>query len=767
MGAHENRSPCRDPRGWVIAWLALVVGWAVLSFPWLSGHYAIPWDAKAHFLPQLQFLASSLDKGESPCWTPFVFSGHPQIADPQSLIFSPPYLLLAALDAKPTAWTADATLLAMILCAAAAMMLWLADKGWHPAAALVATLSFAFGAAMAWRIQHVGQVLSLSYLPIVLLLLDRALDRRSILYGVGAGVAAAALVLGRDQVALLAIYFLIGHVASHILSAPGRIAAIRVAMPPLVGAAFTGVVLIGVPILLTLLVAQSSNRPVIDLEGAGRGSLHPALFLTAFAPDIFGSSGRMDHYWGPPSTVWSGTGLYIAQNMGQLYIGALPLLALILAAVTGIIADRKIRFVSFALAVAIVYALGWYTPIFATMHAYVPGVDLYRRPTDAVFLVGFLTSVLSGYALHHLLTDWTIAPKRWQTALAGLIVIAAFLALPALAINFGELQNAWPEIAVPAAIFLLSAATLHGAITRNLNAGMTVLLFAVLLTGDLAWSNGPGGATALPPQNFEVLDPSTRNETMRLLRDLTTKSQSATRRDRIELVGFGFHWPNASLTHGLENTLGYNPVRLQLYTRATGAEDHAGLPEQRKFSSLFPSYRSKLADLLGLRYIATSIPVEEIDKRIKPDDLDLIARTADGFIYENPRAMPRVLFANAALRSDFARILESGNWPDVDVGSTVLLETESQPTARRPGEARLVAYHNTSVAIETTSPDGGWIVLNDIWQPWWFATVDGRDETVLKANVLFRAVAVPPGRHTIRFTFEPIRGALKELRGLL
>ena len=38
---------------------------------------------------------------------------------------------------------------------------------------------FGFGAAMAWRIQHTGQVLSLSLLPIALLLLSRALDRRS------------------------------------------------------------------------------------------------------------------------------------------------------------------------------------------------------------------------------------------------------------------------------------------------------------------------------------------------------------------------------------------------------------------------------------------------------------------------------------------------------------------------------------------------------------------------------------------------------------
>ncbi|NJM37878.1 MAG: hypothetical protein HC845_08515, partial [Akkermansiaceae bacterium] len=62
--------------------------------------------------------------------------------------------------------------------------------------------------------------------------------------------------------------------------------------------------------------------------------------------------------------------------------------------------------------------------------------------------------------------------------------------------------------------------------------------------------------------------------------------RSETRRDRIELLGLGFHWPNASLTHELENTLGYNPLRLGDYSRATGAEDHVGHRE-----ALAPGFR--------------------------------------------------------------------------------------------------------------------------------------------------------------------------------
>ncbi|MEQ1713722.1 MAG: hypothetical protein ABL908_20325, partial [Hyphomicrobium sp.] len=302
--------------------LALVACWLVLGWPWLSGAVTVPWDAKAHFQPQIQFLAWSLAHGESPFWTPYVFSGHPQIADPQSLIFSPPFLLLALFNGAPSLRAVDTTVLLAILAGAIGLMMYFRDRGWHAAGALLAALGFGFGAAMAWRIQHTGQVLSLAYLPLTMLWLERAMQRRSVGYGVAAGVAAAAIVLGRDQVGLLSVYLLFGLVAWQWAAAQKPLAEARATLPALAGGAIAGALVIAMPILMTILVAGESNRPAIDFVGAGRGSLHPALLLTFFAPDVFGSSGEMSEYWGPPSMRWQGTDLFIAQNVGQMYIGA-------------------------------------------------------------------------------------------------------------------------------------------------------------------------------------------------------------------------------------------------------------------------------------------------------------------------------------------------------------------------------------------------------------------------------------------------------------
>jgi hypothetical protein len=220
------------------------------------------------------------------------------------------------------------------------------------------------------------------------------------------------------------------------------------------------------------------------------------------------------------------------------------------------------------------------------------------------------------------------------------------------------------------------------------------------------------------------------------------------------------------MIHGCEHVFGHNPLRLKEFYEATKVGDTVAAPGQRPFSPLYPSYRSAFADLFGVRLIATGVPVEQIDKALKPGDLNFVSRTKDAYIYENPRALPRVMLVGDWQVADFGRLIASG-WPaDVDPTKTVLLE--KAPALLRAvtnsGTTRLARYANTEIIVEVDSPSGGILVLNDVWHPWWRATVDGVETEILRANVIFRAVAVPAGKHTVHFTFEPLRGAWRELR---
>jgi hypothetical protein len=72
------------------------------------------------------------------------------------------------------------------------------------------------------------------------------------------------------------------------------------------------------------------------------------------------------------------------------------------------------------------------------------------------------------------------------------------------------------------------------------------------------------------------------------------------------------------------------------------------------------------------------------------------------------------------------------------------------------------AYRNNDGGrSRADSPRGGYVVLNDPITVVVSRAVDGADAPVLRANVLFRAVAVPAGRHTVRFEFarSPAPGA--------
>lgn len=762
-------------RGYLTASAIFALAWIALSFPWLTGELTIPYDAKAHFQAQIQFLANAIHTDQSPMWSPHVFVGTPHVADPQSLIFSPAYLL-AWFDAVPSFRDLDIYVLLLLGLGGLAMLALCRDRGWHPAGGVVAAIIFAFGASAAWRIQHIGQVQSYAFFAFSLWLLVRALDRSSIWYGLFAGLAAGAMIVEPDQVALLGCYTLAGFVIGHWWQEGWSLDAIRRSILPLTAAAIGVIVIASVPLLLTTLYANVSNRPSIEFAEAAGGSLHPASLLTAVIGDLYGAlDGKVD-YWGPNSGDWLVEHMSLAQNMSQVYVGALPILLILTVGLSrGLLQSREIRPASVALVLLVLYAIGSWTPVFQFFHSYLPGVAIFRRPADATFLVGAVAALVAGYLVHCWATGQMQRGNRHTYAFDAAMLIAIFTLALTIAFQEGRFSVAWKPILFALGWVLLSVALL--AARPVLSARRPALIIAapaLLLAADLSWNNGPNESTALPTANYDILNPNCRNETIRFLKDRIRQYPGSQWRDRVELVGMGFEWPNAAMIHGFDHTLGYNPLRIGDVSRAIGAGDGIADPEQRTFSPLFHSYRSMMADLLGLRYIASPVPIEQIDPKLKRGDLNLVARTSDAYIYENPRALPRVIFANDWRSADFSRMITDGRWPDFDPRQTVLLDSNSHasppPPAARLSELimqeqgiYILRYENTVVEIEVESDRPGFVVLNDAWHPWWTAEVDGKPTPVLRANVLFRAARVPAGRHIVRFEFKPFYGAAVEL----
>jgi hypothetical protein len=642
---------------------------------------------------------------------------------------------------------------------------------------VIAALIFAFGGSAASRLQHTSEIISLSYVPIALWLLARTLNRASWRAGVAAGVVIALLIIGRDQVALLGLYMLALYVVVWWVDGEGRLARVRSTVFPLAACAITAVVIAVVPLVLSALLAADSNRPVIGLEHASRGSLHPVLLLMLVFADLFGAADPNVDFWGPPSIAWDAamppSGLALAQNMGEIYCGILAVILIVGAGVVrGLAWAREIRFFTLALMLVLLYAFGWYTPAFRLMYDLLPGVALFRRPADATFIIGLLISIETGYLVHR--TVFGKAPQpRWFYAIDTAIVGALVATAIAVAHRVDKLDVAVLPVAT-GIVFAVGAIVLLG-LTRRL-APERPFLTSVLLLGftifDLAWNNAPNESTGLPPLRYDALRPQSRNETVALIKAKLAETSGPDRRDRVELIGIEYHWPNLALAQGFDHLFGHNPLRLRDFALATGVGDTVAEPRQRTFSPLFPSYRSIMANLCGVRLIVTGVPVEDIDTSLRSGDLRLIARTEDAYVYENPRAMPRVMVVPDYQIADFADMIRTG-WPDFDPRRTVLLErpppasprtAESEGSKAVGGSARILRYANTEIDVAVDAPDGGFLVLNDAWHPWWRAEVDGRPAGILKANVVFRAMPVGPGMHRVHFAFEPLRGAWEELK---
>ena len=200
-------------------------------------------------------------------------------------------------------------------------------------------------------------------------------------------------------------------------------------------------------------------------------------------------------------------GLFLAQNMGLVYLGAIPLLLIVAGLVRGVLFERPIRFFTIALVVVLLYALGWYTPAFRVMYEVLPGVSFYRRPADAVFLIGALGAVLAGYVASRLLDDTDFDDWPWLPTTA--ITVALFGLALIFAMTFDRVGAATLPLAQAAGWFVLAGIVI--ALARWLVPIRPVVAGCLLVAttaGDVVWNNGPNGASALPSETLAMMNPA-------------------------------------------------------------------------------------------------------------------------------------------------------------------------------------------------------------------------------------------------------------------
>ena len=746
-------------RALTLAALAIVAIWLVAISRWILTDSVVPWDSKNQFYAFYRFLASALEAGVSPFWNHYHYGGHPSVADPQSLIFSPLMVLYALFDRAPSLRAFDLLVHAHLLIGGLSIAAIGARARWPVAACVLAAVIFMFGGAAAGRLQHTGIILSYGLFPLALLLLQLALDRRSLLIGAAFSFVAASIALGRNQVAMLLCFVLIAVTIAEVMGAERPFGYLRERAGVFVVMAVAGFALTAAPMLLTMQFAALSNRPEITLDHAMLGSLHPAGLAQLVVANIFGS--HRDDYWGPDANTEPLVAL-TDDSFNYLFVGAVPIILLLWFGIAGGGAFRRGRLLIAATVVlALLFALGRYTPVFAWMFDWVPGVNRFRRPVDGSFVFVAMLALICGALLADYIREGLPRPRLWASigvALVALAVVASGVVFSGRAGHSGDaLMAVLKSLPIVAAVILMLAIA-HGVYMRSIAA---IVVTAIAVAELIGW-NAAFRLNAEQHRHYAVLERPSGMAAAAL--ELVERSIGERRkngeRPRVEVMGLGGPWQNVAMVRSLEAVNGYNPLRIGIYDRLVAPGESTWRMELRDFPASFDGYDCALARTLGLEFVVLGRPIEEVAHLARRPVADVLRAGPDVWVYRLKNPAPRLNFTRRVQVADTDAVSGPGWLAASPATDRVLIDDDTPLSASyagavSAGSARITSWRPARIEIDVDSDLGGVLALHETWYPGWVAEIDDKRVPILRADVLFRGVEVPAGRHRVVFRYEP------------
>jgi hypothetical protein len=377
--------------------------------------------------------------------------------------------------------------------------------------------------------------------------------------------------------------------------------------------------------------------------------------------------------------------------------------------------------------------------------------------------------------LHHFLCRGLPAFVTIRGLPVAAIAVAALLLVGiASGLDFATNPEKWRQSLVEiglAGLIAVSGIALLSLGARYERRPIAAALLVLVSGAELLWRNAASSLNAEPSARYSVFSRpnATEQAGFSALRAAINASQERGERPRVEILGIGGAWQNASMVLGLENTLGYNPLRIADYERAVGPGENAGDPNLRHFPGTFRGYKCKLAALLGLEYLVLDRPLTRLPRHFpRPRAVQLFAGNGM-YIYKLGNAAPRAYLATAVTPVNSQEVLSEHALPEFDRAHEVLIDETSLPLIKSnygatygadaapaaDAHVTIAAYHNESVWIEVDTDRAGVVVLHDLYYPGWEVLVDGNTQPILRANLLFRGVEVPAGHHLVEFKFRP------------
>jgi hypothetical protein len=682
-------------------------------------------DLTAGHWPKIAYVIQSWRQyRQIPLWLPLTMGGAPLVGNPLSAFFYPPNWLFLLLPIN----LALHVILALHLFGAGAAFYGLVrwSYGRSRLAAFVAGVGYMLTPKLIayLGVGHLGLTEAFAWLPLLLWLLRRALQRADAYSPAWCGAALALCYFADPRIAFYgalllgsyALYRLAGLWRQESWRAALR-AALRLSLAP------AALLLVGaVQMLPTLELMTATTRAALTLQDAGFDSL-PWRYLIGY---LIADRGGY-HEW-------------------MTYLGLAPLGLALLAVWRG--AERERWFwIGFAL-LGVLYSLGTNAPLFPIVYHLFPSLGWIRVPTRALLLVALAVNLLAAWGVDALSRGaWSPTARRWATRIgfAGLVTC--------LGLGGGFLWLLGPE--TPAAVLVLG--------------GIGAALMALLLLTVRRWLPLPAAQLALA--SLVVVDLWSMARSLVELRPASEVFATgaapaaflSARQGRFRVYSPSYSIPyHVGSRSGLEQLDGVDGLILRwtagFMSLAGGYPIPPGywvtIPVFPHQSDMRTCWQDAVPDarLLGLlndRFVVAEFP-------ISAPDLVLRARTGSSYVYENRRCMPRAFVVTQAERAASWEDAQARLAGGFDPASGALVEggpALDGPQGWQP--AQVTFFSANRIVVEAQADRPALLVLGETWYPGWQVLVDGVAKPLYRVDGIARGVYLEPGAHVVTWRYRP------------
>lgn len=756
-------------------------------------------DLIRFFYPLREFSVNEIMAGRIPLWNPYIHCGSPHLAELQTCVFYPLsviYLLFSYSQGF------NYFIIAHVFLAGFFTYLLMREWRYSRYAAFFSAIVFMFSGYIISVINLPASLASVIWLPLVILFYERALKKEWVKNSIITGIFMALMLLGGDPIILYATVFILilfgilspfpcggqgtlfvgpsarcgsSHSQSTTLTSAGKRA-------KLIGKCLLLALLISVglscfQILPFLEFVKYSSRGAMDFSEASMWSLPLYALLDLFIPYLSESDYLYKSYWTRQS--W----------LLVYYMGVFTMICAFISLKFDTTKRRRVFF--YILMLGLVLSFGRYTPIYYFLYRIMPGFSLQRYPIKFFFMVAFALAVLAGMGLDYYRKNISELKEFLKAILTAGFIVSFFYLI--INLNFAEIcsflyrkildiapgfmdkrDTLWQLVFVGVynlrraiGIFMLLSLFMFLGSSKKIRSNLLIPVLLLVAFSDIFTANKN---VYLNMDIDEYLEPGESIEFLKKDEGLFRIFDSpATLRQNTFVPEKDYFdgvralkermISNRGVNFGIYDAYGYGSLYNKKHEELIIAITELDLPDE-----------TNLLNLLNVKYL---ISPKEFDAK----GYRVVMKTSKVNIYENENVLPRAFLVDKAIViKNKKEILRKLKTKDFDPAKEIILEEdfsftsprttrvqgshESPPQGYRavtsPETVDILKYSPNEIILEARVNESKFLIISDSYYPGWKVFVDGKRDKIYRADYILRAVHLGPGKHIIKFTYDPL-----------